>query len=220
MAEPTAEVVRRAQVGDEAALTQLLLSQQNYIYSIAMGIFHDPEEAADATQEAFIRLFRVLPSFRGETRFTTWLYRLVVNLCYDELRQRKRRPTPSEDEEALASVPEEAAWSDPEEGVAQTEEQSRVRAALRQVEEPYRLVLILYYFQELKYREIAAITGLPLNTVKSHIHRGKMQLAELLAGPGDIDQDRPPEPREQVSHDSRQDKPGYPPLIHMAGPAR
>lgn len=181
MAEPAPEIVRRAQAGDEAALTELVLSQQNYVYSIAMGIFRNPDEAADVTQEAFLRLFRVLPSFRGETRFTTWLYRLVVNLCYDELRRRKHCPIGGEEsEEALEQIAEEAPWADPDLGAERADTRERVRWALRQLDEPYRVVLILYYFHDLKYREIAEITGLPINTVKSHIHRGKAQLAELL----------------------------------------
>jgi len=181
MAEPSAEVVRQAQAGDEAALTELVLSQQNYIYSIAMGIFRHPEDAEEITQEVFIRLFRVLPTFRGDTRFTTWLYRVVVNLCYDDLRQRKRRPLPTENgEEALGRIQDTASWSDPEREALQAETQDRVRAALQQIGEPYSLALILYYFHGLKYREIAEVTGWPLNTVKSHIRRGKMQMAELL----------------------------------------
>ncbi len=184
MAEPSAEVVRRAQRGDEAALTELVLSQQNYVYSIAMGIFRNPDDAADLTQEAFIRLFRVLPTFRGDTRFTTWLYRLVVNLCRDELRYRKRRPLPAEDsEEALGLVGETASWGDPEGEALQGDAQASVQAALQQLEEPYRLCLVLYYFRGLKYREIADITGWPLNTIKSHIRRGKIEMAGLLTDP-------------------------------------
>jgi RNA polymerase sigma-70 factor (ECF subfamily) len=184
MAEPSAEVIRRAQCGDEAALSELVSSQQNYIYSIAMGIFRNPDDAAEMTQEAFIRLFRVLPTFRGDTRFTTWLYRLVVNLCYDELRYRRRRPLPAEDgEEALSLVSETASWGDPEGEALQSDTQACVQAALQRLEEPYRLCLVLYYFQGLKYREIADITGWPLNTVKSHIRRGKIEMAELLTDP-------------------------------------
>ena len=68
-----------------------MVSQQQYVYSIAMSVLKHPEDAADLTQEAFVRLFRVLPQYNGESRFTTWLYRLVVNLGRDELRRRGRR---------------------------------------------------------------------------------------------------------------------------------
>jgi RNA polymerase sigma-70 factor (ECF subfamily) len=193
MADLSAKVIQQAQAGDEAALTELVQSQQNYIYSIAMGVFRNPEDAADMTQEAFIHLFRVLPSYRGETRFTTWLYRVVVNLCYDELRRRKRRPQPAS-EEAMAVMPETASWSDPEKEMTRAETQLRVRSALMQLEDPYRLVLTLYYFEGLKYREIAEVTGIPLNTIKSHIYRGKARLAELLTESADMGEDTPSPP--------------------------
>lgn len=219
MAQPSVETIRLAQAGDEAALTELVTSQQNYVYSIAMGVFRNPEDAADATQDAFLHLFRVLPSYRGETRFTTWLYRVVMNLCYDELRRRKRRPAPTEDgEESLTQIPETATWADPEQDVSRTETQLRVRAALDQLEDPYRLPLILYYFEELKYREIAEITGLPLNTVKSHIYRGKARLAQILTGPADAEEDTATAPR--ASDPSDRERVSQRPLAMIAGQTR
>src|SRR3954462_15221039 len=112
-------MIRRAQAGDSEALTQLILSQQHYVYSIAMSVLKDPEDAADLTQEAFIRLFRALPQYNGESRFTTWLYRLVVNLGRDELRKRGRQvpivpPVVDGDElDPMMSVADEDRWSDP-----------------------------------------------------------------------------------------------------------
>src|SRR5438309_8388651 len=90
MAEPSAALVQRAQAGDRGALSALVQSQQTYVYSIAMSLMHNPADAADMTQEAFIRLLRSLHTYRGETKFTTWLYRLVTNICLDGLRRRGR----------------------------------------------------------------------------------------------------------------------------------
>src|ERR671922_337046 len=90
MGEPSAALVRRAQAGDPESLAQLVQSQQSYVYSIAMSLMHNPADAADMTQEAFMRLFRSLGTYRGETKFTTWLYRLVTNICLDGLRRRGR----------------------------------------------------------------------------------------------------------------------------------
>ena len=90
MAEPLAETVRRAQAGDREAIVELVTGQQRYVYSIALSLLRDPADAADLTQDVFIRLLRALGTYRGETRFTTWLYRLVVNLGLDRLRQRGR----------------------------------------------------------------------------------------------------------------------------------
>src|SRR5690349_14243871 len=101
MAEPSAALVQRAQAGDREALSTLVQSQQTYVYSIAMSLMHNPADAADMTQEAFIRLLRSLGTYRAETKFTTWLYRLVTNICLDGLR-RRGRPVESLDEPAGA----------------------------------------------------------------------------------------------------------------------
>src|SRR5947208_10678503 len=102
MAEPSPALVRRAQAGDRAALSELVQSQQTYVYSIAMSLMHNPADAADMTQEAFVRLLRSLGTYRGETKFTTWLYRLVTNICLDGLR-RRGRPVESLDDTGSAN---------------------------------------------------------------------------------------------------------------------
>ncbi|MFQ3663229.1 MAG: sigma-70 family RNA polymerase sigma factor [Chloroflexaceae bacterium] len=223
MAEPTRELIARAQQGDPQALTQIVLGQQHYVYSIAMSVLKNPEDAADLTQEAFIRLFRTLPQYNGESRFTTWLYRLVVNLCRDELRRRGRQvpvaPPTSEDEEAdqLASIADEDRWSDPAAALDTREVREQVRLALGQLEEHYRLVLTLYYFEDMKYTDIADILDIPLNTVKSHIRRGKERLATILET-----QEQPPATRAvaQPRHEDRRDTfPGAVPLRLAAAAA-
>ena len=196
MAEPSAEMIRRAQAGDPEALTQLIVSQQHYVYSIAMSVLKHPDDAADLTQDAFMRLFRALPQYNGESRFTTWLYRLVVNLGRDELRRRGRQVPvvpPVADEEGqddLASVADDDRWADPSLALDSRELRDDVRRALAQLEEHYRLVLTLYYFDDMKYSDIAEVLDIPLNTVKSHIRRGKERLAALLQA-----QEQPPAAR-------------------------
>ena len=189
MAEPTGECVRRAQAGDPAAITELIQSQQHYVYSIAMSVLHQPEDAADLTQEAFVRLLRVLPQYNGESRFTTWLYRMVVNLGRDELRRRGRHvpvatPTEPHDEESvdpLDTVAADDRWGDPVRALSDAELHDAVQRALVQLEPHYRMALTLFYFDDLKYTDIAEVLDLPLNTVKSHIRRGKDRLAVLLS---------------------------------------
>src|ERR671921_3024374 len=127
MAEPSAALVKRAQAGDRDALSALVASQQTYVYSIAMSLMHNPTDAADMTQEAFIRLLRSLGTYRGETKFTTWLYRLVTNICLDGLRRRGRavdsldEPTSLGGGEDGQSVGDRLAdtdrWTQPEEEV-------------------------------------------------------------------------------------------------------
>ena len=89
MAEPSSELIQLAQRGDRDALEQLVMSQQHYVFSLAMTVFHNADDAADLTQEVFIRLYRAIGQYNGESRFTTWLYRMVINLGRDELRRRQ-----------------------------------------------------------------------------------------------------------------------------------
>jgi RNA polymerase sigma-70 factor (ECF subfamily) len=191
MAEPSPALVQRAQAGDPEALSALVRSQQTYVYSIAMSLMHNPADAADMTQEAFIRLLRSLGTYRAETKFTTWLYRLVTNICLDGLR-RRGRPVESLDEPATMGGGDEAQtagerladsdrWTQPEQEVTLRESAGEVRAALNELPAAQRLALTLHYFDDMRYEDIAEAMQLPLNTVKSHIRRGKERLALALS---------------------------------------
>ena len=180
MAEPTAETIRLARAGDRRAIADLVASQQRYVYSIAMTIVRDPDEAADLTQDAFIRLLRALPSYRGETKFTTWLYRLVVNLGIDRLRRRGAPPIRLDDDPSL-DLESHDPGDDAPLVVERGEEARLVREALARLPDAQRLALTLHYFEDMRYEDIADVMGVPLNTVKSHIRRGKARMAEQLA---------------------------------------
>lgn len=193
MAEPSAALVQRAQAGDRAALAELVRSQQTYVYSIAMSIMRNPADAADMTQDAFIRVMRSLGTYRGETKFTTWLYRLVTNICLDGMR-RRGRPIESLDDQANGGdeslAPSERLadtdrWTQPETELELRESANEVRAALNRLPAQQRVALALHYFEDLRYEDIAEVMGLPLNTVKSHIRRGKERLALMLSAPAE-----------------------------------
>jgi RNA polymerase sigma-70 factor, ECF subfamily len=195
MAEPSPALVRRAQAGDADALSALVQSQQTYVYSIAMSLMHNPADAADMTQEAFVRLLRSLGTYRAETKFTTWLYRLVTNICLDGLR-RRGRAVDSLDEPAGGQSSDDAPtagdrladtdrWTQPEQEVALQESASEVRRALAELPHAQRLALTLHYFEDMRYEDIAETMHLPLNTVKSHIRRGKERLAVVLSNPSE-----------------------------------
>jgi RNA polymerase sigma-70 factor, ECF subfamily len=195
MAEPSPALVRRAQAGDRQALSELVQSQQTYVYSIAMSLMHNPADAADMTQEAFVRLLRSLGTYRAETKFTTWLYRLVTNICLDGMRRRGRvvesldepAGTQSGDDGQTAGerLADSDRWTQPEEELELRESATAVRAALDDLPPAQRLALTLHYFEDLKYEDIAEVMGLPLNTVKSHIRRGKERLALALSSPAE-----------------------------------
>jgi RNA polymerase sigma-70 factor (ECF subfamily) len=167
VAEPSPALVQRVQAGDRDALSALIQSQQTYVYSIAMSLMHNPADAADMTQEAFVRLLRSLGTYRGETKFTTWLYRLVTNICLDGLR-RRGRPVESLDEPSGGSAGDDAQsvgerladtdrWTHPEEDIELRESASEVRRALEQLPAPQRLALTLHYFQDMRYEDIADV---------------------------------------------------------------
>jgi RNA polymerase sigma-70 factor (ECF subfamily) len=180
MPEPLSETIRRAQAGDQAAIATLVAEQQRYVYSIAMSITKNPTDAADLTQDALIRFIRAIPSYRGETKLSTWLYRLVVNLGIDRMRRRGAPPIRLDDE----GVDVDVASDDPIDDVAavteRAEEARIVRAAVDRLPDAQRLALTLHYFEDQRYEDIADVMGVPLNTVKSHIRRGKERLAVLL----------------------------------------
>lgn len=180
MPEPLSETIRRAQAGDQAAITALVAEQQRYVYSIAMSITKNPADAADLTQDALIRFIRAIGSYRGETKLSTWLYRLVVNLGIDRMRRRGAPPIRLDDEGIDIDVASEDPIDDVA-GVAERAEEAQiVRAAVSKLPDAQRLALTLHYFEDQRYEDIAEIMGVPLNTVKSHIRRGKERLAVLL----------------------------------------
>jgi len=207
VAEPSVDIIRRAQAGDREAQTELILSQQHYVYSIAMSVLKNPEDAADLTQDAFVRLVRVLPQYTGESRFTTWLYRLVVNLGRDELRRRGRQvplappADDAEEQDPIAAVADDDRWADPAQALDSQELRGEVRRALAQLDEHHRLVLTLYYFDDMKYTDIAEVLDIPLNTVKSHIRRGKERLAALLSA-----QEQPPAAARAVAQPQKSER--------------
>ena len=173
-------LVLRAQAGEPDAVADLIASQQTYVYSIAKGIMRNDSDAADMTQESFIRLLRSLRTYRGETKFTTWLYRLVTNICLDELR-RRGQPAIAMDEMVAYEPADPDPWSRPEQWADAAESAAEVHEALEQLNVPQRLALTLFYFQDMRYEDIAEVMAVPLNTVKSHIRRAKERLAEILS---------------------------------------
>jgi RNA polymerase sigma-70 factor (ECF subfamily) len=178
--EPSRETLEAARRGEPRALERLIREQQPYIYSLALGVARNSEDAADILQEACIKLVTALPSYRAEARFTTWLYRLVVNVGLDLLRRRGQ--TVALDEEGLTErLPSSATWADPESAAERSDRAARVRAALDRLSTPQRVALTLQYFEDVRYEDIAEIMGLPTNTVKSHLRRGKEALARELA---------------------------------------
>jgi RNA polymerase sigma-70 factor (ECF subfamily) len=174
--ESDAELVARARRGDEVAFEQLVLRHQRYAFNLAYRVLGNYAEAEDVTQETFVRVWRGLSGFRGQARFTTWLYRIVHNLCLNRLPGLRRELLQTEPlEEVLAdSDPSPAELFDAQERLA------FLHAQLDRLPGKYRLVLTLRYLQHLSYDEIAAALDVPMGTVKTHIHRARQLLRERL----------------------------------------
>ena len=173
-----------AQKGDHAAFEQLLLLYQQKLYHLALRTCGNPQDAEEAVQEAFLSAWKNLPSFRGDSSFSTWLYRLTVNACNDLFRKNKAAATlvALEDEESALQIPDLAPG--PEEQAQRKETQQSVQDALQQLSPEHRQVLLLRELQQLCYDEIAAVLDMDLGTVKSRIHRARNQLREILLKAG------------------------------------
>ena len=167
------ELIALFRDGDPSAFEELVRRHEQRIYNLCLRMLGKPEDARDATQEAFLAALRKLSTFRGDSRFSTWLHRVAVNACYDTLRRRQRRP-----EEALPEEPGPAP-GDLAEAAAEAVD---VQQALQRIPEDFRAVLILHDVQDVGYEEIAEILGVPVGTVKSRLHRGRVAMGQLLQG--------------------------------------
>jgi RNA polymerase sigma-70 factor (ECF subfamily) len=167
--DPDGPLVQRAQKGDRWAFEQLVERHQNRMFTLAARLLSSPEDAGDAVQEALIRAWLALPNFRRGARFSTWLYRICVNAAHDQ-RARARRVEPT-DEIELA---------DPHDEFARQELSGELQRALDELEEEYRVAVVLYDMLGCSYAEIAELTEVAEGTVKSRIFRGRSRLAEIL----------------------------------------
>jgi RNA polymerase sigma-70 factor, ECF subfamily len=163
--------------GDADAFATLVRRHEAKVYGLCLRVLGDPDDAADAAQDALVTVARKLGSFRGDARFTTWLHRVTMNVCYDHLRAAKRRPV-------VRRLVEDGPQPDIGDPVADhADEIAGTRdaaAALALVPEDFRVALVLADVQDLPYEEIAKILDVPVGTVKSRVHRGRLALARAM----------------------------------------
>ncbi|HEY8450423.1 MAG TPA: sigma-70 family RNA polymerase sigma factor [Bacillota bacterium] len=177
------ELVQRARAGDFEAFGELVARYEKKVYNLGLRYTGDPQEAEDLAQETFVRVFRALHRFRGEARFSTWLYRVATNVCLDALRRRRLRPEPVLDRPLATDEGElerELVSPEPEPAtqLEAAERSALIRREIAAVREPYRSVLILRDLQDLSYEEVAAILGVSIGTVKSRLHRARELLRQ------------------------------------------
>jgi RNA polymerase sigma-70 factor, ECF subfamily len=167
-------LVRRFQGGDEGAFDELVERHRRRVFSLACRLV-GPPEADDLAQEVFLAAYRALPGFRGESTFSTWIYRITVHLCSHHLR--RRRPEMVELEEHHADGRREA---DPLSTALRVELREQVRGAIDRLPYKLRVVVVLRDLHGLTYEEIAQVVGCPIGTVRSRLHYATQKLAENL----------------------------------------
>ena len=180
------ELVRAAAGGDTEAFARLVRTYENKIYSLAFRMCGSADDASDIAQEAFLAAWRGLPSFRGDSGFATWLYRLTSNVAIDYLRrQKKQRGDMSLDDEELGLDAVDTGPG-PQDAAERTEVRSVVAAGLQELREGHRQVLVLREIQGLSYEEIADVLEVEMGTVKSRISRARSALRKILLQKGNL----------------------------------
>lgn len=172
--DPDAALIERYLRGDVGAFNDLMRAHEDRVFAICLRMLREREAALDATQETFITVFRKVDRFSGHSAFSTWLYRVAVNTCYDQARRRGRQTT--------EPLPDEG--GPPDEGTAAALEAAELRpdleSALAALPAEFRSAVVLCDAQGLALQTAAEILGVPVGTVKSRVFRGRRLLAEAL----------------------------------------
>ncbi|MBR3076557.1 MAG: sigma-70 family RNA polymerase sigma factor [Oscillospiraceae bacterium] len=177
-------IIEQVLAGDNNAFGQLVQEYQTKVYNLALRMCGSQDDAFDLSQEAFFRAWRNLPGFQFDSSFSTWLFRLTVNICLDWLRAKKRRPTVSlttindEDEELQLDVPDPG--MSPEELLLAAEDRAELTRALNELPVEYREILTLRAINDMSYTEIAEVLKLREGTVKSRLSRARNALRNKL----------------------------------------
>lgn len=180
------ELVRQAKNGNTDAFEQLISDYQAKIYYIAFHMMGNEQDAEDAAQEAILKAYRYLSSFKEESGFYTWLYRITHNICLDMLRKRKRNHTHSTDlvkkdrdgQETEVQLVDDK--PQPEEELMSRQVQTDMQAAIAELKEHYRTVIVLRDIEGMSYEDIAAVTEISVGTVKSRLNRARESLRKIV----------------------------------------
>lgn len=189
-AEEEKRLVQRAMKGSEAAFEELVRSNEKLVYNAARKLTGNPDDAFDVSQEAFIKAYNNLGSFRGDSRFSVWLYRLTYNCAMDFLRRNRdsnvMSMTAEDGGDIQINVPDSAPL--PEEEAEREELRREVREAVMSLDEDKRRVIVMREFNDMSYTDIAEALGIEEGTVKSRLARARAALAEILMNRGTFPQ--------------------------------
>src|SRR3954468_13529803 len=183
------DLVARSQRGDVESFNQLILRWERPIYALAYRVIGREDEARDVCQEAFLRAFRALPGFKGQAKFSSWLYRITLNLCRDWIRRQRRTPVSQmpEDMDALEAAAARGPVESIEDLGARRELSAVVEEAMALLPEEQRTAIILKEYHGMTFQEIADLQGCPLSTVKTRLYQGLSVLRRHLAEQGRLE---------------------------------
>lgn len=182
--EPADEVlVLRARSGDRGAFEDLVRRHQDRIYRLALRLSGNTEDGADIAQETFVHAFTAIASFRGESSFSTWLYRIAVNLARDHRRSSVRRARWMEPDGEVPRGERAAGPEDPESHALGEEMTRRLERAVEDLPEIYREAFVMRFVGRIPYEEMCTILNLPLPALKMRVHRARKLVEQALAGP-------------------------------------
>jgi RNA polymerase sigma-70 factor (ECF subfamily) len=179
-------LVARCLAGDTECFNQLIVRWERPIYALAYRLIGHDEDARDVCQDTFLRAFRALPGFKGQAKFSSWLYRIALNLCRDWIRRQRRTPiVPAPDGVELTELRTSEPADEPMEDVlARRQLSQRVAKAMRMLSSDQRAALILKEYHGLTFQEIADLLGCPLSTVKTRLYQGLTVLRRELEREG------------------------------------
>ena len=187
------ELVARSMAGDTDSFNQLILRWERPIYALAYRQIGREEDARDVVQDAFLRAFRALPGFKGQAKFSSWLYRITLNLCRDWMRRQRRAPfvpTPEGvDDVADLASPDDGTTETVEDLVTRKNLSQHVARAMRLLPEEQRSAILLKEYHGLTFQEIAELQGCPLSTVKTRLYQGLTVLRRELTRTGALQSD-------------------------------
>jgi RNA polymerase sigma-70 factor (ECF subfamily) len=180
------ELVALSKEGDMVAFEELVFRHRDKIYARAFSMMRNEDEALDLSQEAWVKSWQRLKQFQGDSSFATWMTRIVINLCLDEIRRQKRKRAESIEklDEELGGVERQmpVVAQNPTAGMERSELRRRIDEAMQKLSDSHRTVLILHEFEELEYKQIAIVMGCSIGTVMSRLFYARRKMASLLAG--------------------------------------
>ena len=169
-------IVSQIAAGQKDLFRLLVRQHEKAVYGMGLNFLRNPEDASDFTQEVFLKAYRSLSGFEGRSCFSTWLYKIAYNTAINEVNRRKEYHSLAEEDADKFAI----SGDTPERAALRSAAKEAVQAAVKELPERFRVCVDLFFFYDRSFKEIEAITGIPVNTIKSHVHRAKIILREKL----------------------------------------